>query len=117
MAHSMQGIIAIWSGSVDSIPFGWKLCDGNNGTPNLSGRFVRGHEPPHPTGTTGGSDSHVHTATQPPHYHTLKGGEPTNSMQEGTDYYRTTYTATPEITVQSADSMPAFYSLCYIMHI
>jgi len=33
------GIIA-WSGTILTIPSGWALCDGNNGTPNLSGRFV-----------------------------------------------------------------------------
>lgn len=37
------GAILIWSGSHASIPEGWKLCDGQNGTPNLSGRFVVGY--------------------------------------------------------------------------
>lgn len=34
------GVIAMWSGSVATIPSGWAICDGNNGTPNLTGRFV-----------------------------------------------------------------------------
>lgn len=37
-----SGCIAIWSGSVSSIPSGWRLCDGNNGTPDLRNRFVVG---------------------------------------------------------------------------
>lgn len=37
-----QGGIIMWSGSVASIPSGWHLCDGTNGTPNLQDRFVVG---------------------------------------------------------------------------
>jgi len=36
------GSIVIWSGAVRSIPRGWTLCDGTNGTPDLRGRFVIG---------------------------------------------------------------------------
>jgi hypothetical protein len=39
-ASAPSGAIAIWSGSVESIPPGWVLCDGNNGTPDLRDRFV-----------------------------------------------------------------------------
>lgn len=38
-----RGAIIMWSGAIDSIPSGWKLCDGTNGTPNLSGRFIVGY--------------------------------------------------------------------------
>ena len=33
------GTIVMWSGS--SIPEGWTICDGNNGTPNLVGKFIK----------------------------------------------------------------------------
>lgn len=36
------GFIGMWSGSVSSLPDGWALCDGKNGTPDLSGQFVVG---------------------------------------------------------------------------
>jgi len=38
----MNGIIVMWAGSEETIPSGWKLCDGNNGTPDLRDRFVIG---------------------------------------------------------------------------
>jgi len=38
----VEGMIMMWSGYSDSIPSGWALCDGNNGTPDLRGRFVVG---------------------------------------------------------------------------
>ena len=39
-----KGAILMWSGAPQAIPNGWALCDGNNGTPNLSGRFVVGYD-------------------------------------------------------------------------
>lgn len=36
------GSIVIWSGAVNAVPDGWALCDGENGTPDLRGRFVYG---------------------------------------------------------------------------
>jgi hypothetical protein len=36
------GCITLWSGSVLSIPSGWRLCDGTNGTPDLRDKFVIG---------------------------------------------------------------------------
>lgn len=48
-AQSFQGIgavpkgaILMWSGPVDALPAGWKLCDGEEGRPDLRGRFVLG---------------------------------------------------------------------------
>ena len=36
------GGIIMWSGSIASIPSGYKLCDGNDGTPDLRDRFIVG---------------------------------------------------------------------------
>lgn len=41
-AMTPKGLISMWSGKISEIPAGWYLCDGTNGTPNLSGKFVRG---------------------------------------------------------------------------
>lgn len=35
-----SGIISMWSGTIASIPSGWVLCDGNNGTPDLTDKFI-----------------------------------------------------------------------------
>lgn len=34
------GGIIMWSGTIATIPTGWLLCDGSNGTPDLRNRFV-----------------------------------------------------------------------------
>ena len=36
-----SGVITMFNGQ-SSIPTGWALCDGNNGTPNLIGQFIKG---------------------------------------------------------------------------
>jgi hypothetical protein len=60
------GIITMWSGSIASIPAGWYLCDGTNGTPNLRDRFIVGAGTTYAVSATGGSAnatlvSHTHT--------------------------------------------------------
>ena len=62
------GTIAIWSGALNTIPDGWQLADGTNGTLDLRDRFVVGAGSLYNPGTTGGSadavlPSHTHTAT------------------------------------------------------
>ena len=61
------GLIAMWSGSSASIPAGWSLCDGTNGTPNLIDKFVMGATTP---GATGGANERTLTvANMPAHTH------------------------------------------------
>lgn len=35
-----SGGIIMWSGSIASIPTGWYLCNGSNGTPDLRNKFI-----------------------------------------------------------------------------
>lgn len=37
-----SGVILMWSGTIATIPSGWYLCDGTNGTPNLTNKFIIG---------------------------------------------------------------------------
>lgn len=65
------GGIIMWSGAIATIPTGWALCDGTNGTPNLLDRFIVGagsvnYNP----GATGGADSvTLGTTNIPAHSH------------------------------------------------
>jgi hypothetical protein len=36
------GAIVMWGGAINNIPSGFSLCDGTNGTPDLTDRFVQG---------------------------------------------------------------------------
>jgi hypothetical protein len=64
----VTGMIILWSGSIASVPSGWALCNGSNGTPDLRNRFVVGAGSTYAVDATGGSAdaivvSHTHTAT------------------------------------------------------
>jgi hypothetical protein len=82
-AFPVGGII-LWSGSVASIPSGWALCNGSNGTPDLRNRFVVGAGSTYSVNATGGSAdaivvSHTHTFsattnTEPAHAHDYQWG-------------------------------------------
>ncbi len=50
----------MWSGSARNVPLGWEICDGTNGTPNLSGLIPRGVDEENAVGKTGGSKTHTH---------------------------------------------------------
>lgn len=40
------GTILPYTGLLADIPSGWHLCDGTNGTPNLTGQFLQGSNSP-----------------------------------------------------------------------
>src|SRR5262249_3903389 len=42
MAAFPTGTILAWSSNSAAIPTGWAICNGQNGTPDLRGRFLRG---------------------------------------------------------------------------
>lgn len=65
-----SGGIIDWSGSIASIPPGWALCDGNNGTPDLRDRFIVAAGGAYSVGATGGSDAvSLTTPNMPAHNH------------------------------------------------
>lgn len=41
-ALAVTGMIVLWSGTSASVPAGWVICDGQNGTPDLRDQFVLG---------------------------------------------------------------------------
>lgn len=51
------GMIILWAGSTGSIPDGWALCNGSNGTPDLRSRFVVGAGGAYSVAATGGATS------------------------------------------------------------
>lgn len=125
------GMIVMWSGSVGAIPSGWLLCDGTNGTPNLVDKFVRGTGTSGSIGTTGGSDTHTHTA----HSYTPTGtnsaiaasGSATsmggttiaNTVADNTHTHAApTFTGdAASLTHTTVDNIPAYYYLAFIIKI
>jgi hypothetical protein len=85
------GAIIMWSGALSSIPDGWALCDGTNGTPDLRDRFIMGASDGEDPGATGGSISHSHTvnshthSVDPPDTRTGTGGRHTHGSKKVDD--------------------------------
>ena len=70
----VSGMIILWSGNTGNIPTGFVLCDGNNGTPNLTDRFEVGAGAAYSPGATGGSSSVTLSTSQlPSHNHSFSG--------------------------------------------
>lgn len=68
------GMIVMWGGAIADIPTGWNLCDGTNGTVNLTDRFVIHADADsggtNDVGDTGGSHTVTLTEAQlPSHSH------------------------------------------------
>lgn len=53
------GTIIAWENA--AIPSGWAVCDGQDGRPNLIGKFVRGASSDGQVRATGGAEDHSHT--------------------------------------------------------
>jgi hypothetical protein len=71
------GIICIWKSSIVTIPAGWALCNGTNGTPDLTDKFVIGAGGSRAQNSTGGASTsggttdvagfHSHAGVTAPH--------------------------------------------------
>jgi len=108
------GGIALWQGSIASIPSGWALCDGTQGTPDLRDRFVQGAGLTHAVDATGGVTQHRHNFTGDSHFHNTTSG--TVFSPGGTIASQTSANPTTGLSDLTA-SPPPFYSLAYIQRI
>ena len=77
----MKGIIIDWPGTLASIPTDWLLCDGNNSTPNMLGKYALSVGASEDPGATGGSTTHTHSSTA--HGHTQNTHSHTNTSGTG----------------------------------
>ena len=131
------GTIILWH--TGAIPSGWKLCDGNNDTPDLRGFFIKGAANSGDLLDSGGVETHTHTnpntGNSVTHTHTLSGstGYPDRiANYSGTDspfsYERHTHTFSGTSGAggahahsigasNSANNVPPYIKLYYIMRI
>ena len=86
-AGSPSGVICWWSGSEASIPGGWLLCNGLNGTPDLRDRFVPGAGSHYSRADNGGAGTVTTTATVTIAGHALTASEIPKHTHDITDYY------------------------------
>lgn len=129
------GGIIMWNGATP--PVGWALCDGNNGTPNLSGRFVLGSgSVTDSSGNTGNYSlgqtegqinvtlsvdeipSHSHETAVNSKNKTDTGSEDTSLINVGDSAQQTTQLISSATGGgNSHNNMPPYYVLAYIIRI
>jgi len=131
------GAIIMWYGSQVSIPPGWHLCDGSNGTPDLRDKFVVGAGNSYSENATGGSantvlpaHTHASAVVDYGHSHTLPGGPlygqgtggGSQAWTEGAPASTAIANTNITVTVASAGTgtgvgtnLPPYYALYYIM--
>jgi hypothetical protein len=137
--NTPAGVIMMWSGSIATVPTGWYLCNGENGTPDLRGRFIVGAGGAYNPADTGGyatlDTRHVHTGPNHRHYcdwtiNAYPGGNDyDDSVENGdgkspagsdhqhrvqlyTNYEGTGNTGSAGEAAQ--DNRPPYFALCYI---
>lgn len=106
--------ILIWHGTIATIPDGFALCDGNNGTPDLTDRFVVGAGDTYDPGDTGGAATHTHDSGS------LSTGGPSASSwtqaQLGIQVATNVHTHDVDSgSTDTASSLPPYYALAFIM--
>lgn len=140
-----SGCVIIWSGIAENIPTGWALCNGENGTPDLRGRFILGASPDmseemgsppesaiKEAHQTGGEAAHKLTINEMPshrHYQdyntVYRDYTGLNSAYSLPNYRDFANDASDGQYIegytletgggQSHNNMPPYYALCYIM--
>lgn len=111
-----KGCIIMYNGT--TIPDGWAICDGTNGTPNLIGKFIKASNV---AGETGGSNQIQLTEENlPQHSHTIT--ITTTNIQQGEEAIATidNTSSVETSTGQTGNGTPiewepSYYSLIYII--
>ena len=124
----VTGMIILWSGAADAIPTGFTLCDGNNNTPDLRGRFVVGYHDSngdYDVDDTGGAETvTLSIAQMPNHKHTTTfdgkkyfpgGGSTSVSFGGAGGYPADTFSMDNTGGGGAHENRPPYYALCYIM--
>ncbi|AYD48191.1 hypothetical protein [Arachidicoccus soli] len=137
------GIISMWSGTIANIPAGWAICDGTEGTPNLTDKFIVGAGLNYAIGDQGGEKTHTLSKGELPHIDAA-GNSPSGTVAEGgAGFIRKTVTGEnktfsgapdnaysgqePDVTVTGVvalppigdgdphENRPPYFALAYIM--
>ena len=124
----VTGMIILWSGASDAIPTGFTLCDGNNNTPDLRGRFVVGFHDSngdYDVDDTGGAETvTLSIAEMPNHKHDTSvdntklfpsNGQTSINFGGAGGYPATTFTMSNTGGGGAHENRPPYYALCYIM--
>lgn len=133
-----QGLIVAYYGASNTIPATWFLCNGTNGTPNLTDKFIVGAGSTYAVNATGGTTdrtmlAHTHTGTfntTGAHTHSVSVGSsmnfgsaferpqssPNNAYQLGDGgQHQHSWSVNSSGSAVADTNLPPYYGLFYIM--
>lgn len=108
----MRGIIFLWFGSVVSIPQGWALCDGAQGTPDLRTKFLIAAGTTYDPADVGGEPVHSHSFTGDGHVHAMPAGA---DLEDGGGFDKDSTNEQSGGTTGNTLGWPPYHALAYIM--
>lgn len=115
----LSGMIIMYNGTASSIPDGWAICDGTNGTPDLTDKFIKAGST---VGNTGGASTIKLTTKQlPSHYHMSSVGEVVSvklGEQSKETLLKSSTLSAATSSVGEGDPIsiePPYYTLIFIM--
>lgn len=119
------GTIILWFGDTNQAPDGWAFCDGNNGTPDLRGKFAVGAGNQYNVGDTGGAATvTLETKHLPPHSHGYELRDDGNrDAASGADRNDHVWHGDKTVNTGSAggggahENLPPYRALQYIMRV
>lgn len=109
-----QGTIIAWSPKItpnsskellDMIPNGWTICDGQNGAPDLTDKFVMGTSDVNQINFSGGKEVHTHLTEGASIIRKYRVDEGNSSLTTSGHHHK----------VVEAENLPPFLKLIYIM--
>lgn len=124
------GTIVAYAGEPENLPDEWKICDGQNGTPNLTSRFLVGAGKSYASSMTGGADAvRITVSTMASHSHAITitepgdiKGYPNGWRDTGSDYWWKGAKQKSALSAQTGgggahNNLPPYYCLYYIMRV
>lgn len=121
------GMIIEWSGTIATIPSGWVLCNGSNGTPDLRNKFIVAADADSGGvakttlingATQSGGSTTIDITQMPAHTHNVIGGNSGNVPGGPVLFDATNSAGTPQATSSAGGGQPyaqPYYALAYIM--
>jgi len=99
------GVIVMWYGTIATIPAGWALCNGSNGTPDLRDQFI--------IGASADSGGQAKTFVRGSYEKT--GGAVYHSHVLDESYTFVAFGNYWNSSTNVVDHLPPFYALAFIM--
>jgi hypothetical protein len=103
-----------------NLPEGWAVCNGVNGTPNLTDRFLMGVAETTQSGKFAGSNTIAPAGDHTHQYSIVKGGGSRNSsgfQSQGSECETAVHNTGPSGNHSHGDNRPAYYTVVFILKI